>query len=323
MEVLEKLSVLTTSDEIENEDLTYETPTTEHVESMVYETTPIMMEYFPTEKILFHEETSDEPTFTAPVYIEDMQYEETAEKNQLEPVESKNFHQSAQLLIVKQAMYNPNNKTMNLEGNLEKQIEEASSTEMPVKENDKLDVNDKVDANVKLDMNDKVDVDDKLDVNDKVDVNEKVDVNDKMDVNEKLDINDRMDVNDILDVNDNLDVNEKLDKSDIEVSGAFNGYFQPEIVKDFNYIKPLIINEGGVIEEVSTFDYPAYEIEVYEDNYPEYIIYEDIEPIETKEEVILPPNPHISIPDNNIDQEALDPNQILPRVAVECFDLTA
>jgi len=33
----------------------------------------------------------------------------------------------------------------------------------------------------------------------------------------------------------------------------------------------------------------------------------------------MPPNLHISIPDNNIDQEALDPNQILPRVAVECF----
>merc|ERR1712106_728752 len=147
MEVLEKLSVLTTSDEIENEDLTYETPTTEHVESMVYETTPIMEEYFPTEKIMYHEEKSYEPTFAVPVYMEDMQYEETAEENQSEPVESENFHHSSQLSNVNQAMYNQNNKATKLDGNLEKQIEEATTTEMTVKENDKLDVNDKVDAN--------------------------------------------------------------------------------------------------------------------------------------------------------------------------------
>merc|ERR1719483_1279462 len=176
-----------------------------------------------------------------------------------------------------------------------------------------------VDVDGKVDVNDKLDVNDKVEENDMLDVNDKVDVNGKLDVNDKLHVNDKLDVNDILDINDNLDVNEKLEKSDIEVSDAFNGYFQPEIVKDFNYIKPLIINEEEVIEEVSTFDYPAYEIGVYEDNYPDYIIYEDIEPIETKEAVIMPPNLHISIPDNNIDQEALDPNQILPRVAVECF----
>jgi len=89
---------------------------------------------------------------------------------------------------------------------------------------------------------------------------------------------------------------------------------QSNILEQSYLTQPVLVEGENILEEDNTPDYPAYEID-----YPEYIIYEDSEPVETKAKHPVTSNLQISLPDNNIDQEALDPNQILPRVAVECF----
>jgi len=97
-----------------------------------------------------------------------------------------------------------------------------------------------------------------------------------------------------------------MDENNIEKSDSIKltNYFESE-----NPIKPVILIAEKVLE-----DYPAYGVD-----YSEYFLYEGEEPVETEAKIILPPNIHAPIPYNEIDQEALDLNQILPRVAVECF----
>ena len=70
--------------------------------------------------------------------------------------------------------------------------------------------------------------------------------------------------------------------------------------------------------EAEEHDYPVYEVEEHdymvENDYP---VFES--KIDTKQEIVLPPKLLLPIPNNHIDNEILDPNQITPRVSGQCF----
>jgi len=68
-------------------------------------------------------------------------------------------------------------------------------------------------------------------------------------------------------------------------------------------------------EDTSVFEDVASEYQAEELEYPDY---DNFERIEGKRELVFP-DYVISITDNHIDKEILDPNQILPRIAGQCF----
>jgi len=69
-------------------------------------------------------------------------------------------------------------------------------------------------------------------------------------------------------------------------------------------------------EDTSIFENPASEYQAYEakEEYPDY---DDFDRVEGKRELVFPD--YIYLPDNHIDRDILDTNQILPRVAGKCF----
>eukprot|EP00090_Calanus_glacialis_P006250 TRINITY_DN14889_c0_g1_i4.p1 TRINITY_DN14889_c0_g1~~TRINITY_DN14889_c0_g1_i4.p1 ORF type:complete len:733 (-),score=185.40 TRINITY_DN14889_c0_g1_i4:130-2328(-) len=297
IDAIEKVYVTTNKEKIINkkeyEDLNVDKLTTEQSANMVYETTTVLMEYFPTENVQNEEEIHDQSLVTIPVYIENMEYEQKAKDNLFEGVQNSQLQNSTQTNTnTEQAMYNQNkeNKTLTINQDETAVKEQAKLTEI---------VTEKI---VKTEANYKEVVREKAKLTEIVtETIVKTEANYKEVVREKIKL--------IEIVTENIKKTEDQPES-LEL--AKNS--QSEILEQSYIFQPVLIEEEYILEEDATPDYPAYEID-----YPEYIIYEDTEPVERKVEHILSPILAIPIPDNHIDQEALDPNQILPRVAVECF----